>query len=130
MRFNLLFLLTGLILLQMIPVDSVEAHHSASSFWHTDRTVEIEGVVKAVHMVNPHPEVVVEVTEADGETSLWYLSGSGNASAWIRSGWTDDTLPAGMAVKVEGNPSLREGSKALLVNRSGITHPDGSAISF
>ncbi len=130
MRFYLLFLLTGLIALQVIPLASVEAHHSASSFWHTDRTTVIEGVVKEVHMVNPHPEVVVEVTEANGEKSLWYLSGSGNASAWIRSGWTDDTLPAGMAVKVEGNPSLREGSKALLVSRTGITHPDGSPISY
>ena len=61
---------------------SVEAHHSASSFWHIDRTTVIEGVVKAVHMVNPHPEVVVEVTDANGEKSDWYLSGSGNASAW------------------------------------------------
>ncbi len=127
MRPYLLFLSTALFLL---PMASVEAHHSASSFWHIDRTTVIEGVVKAVHMVNPHPEVVVEVTDANGEKSDWYLSGSGNASAWIRSGWTDDTLPAGMAVKVEGNPSLREGSKALLVNRSGITHPDGSPISF
>ena len=127
MRFLLLFLLTALLLLPMVPV---EAHHSASSFWHTDRTTVIEGVVKSVNIVNPHPEVVVEVTEANGEKSDWYLSGSGNASAWIRSGWTDDTLPAGMAVKVEGNPSLREGSKALLVGRQGITHPDGSPISF
>ena len=111
----------------MVPV---EAHHSASSFWHTDRTTVIEGIVKSVNIVNPHPEVVVEVTEANGEKSDWYLSGSGNASAWIRSGWTDDTLPAGMNVKVEGNPSLREGSKALLVSREGITHLDGSPISF
>ncbi len=127
MRVYLLLLLTGLLLMPMV---TVEAHHSASSFWHTDRTTVIEGVVKSVNIVNPHPEVIIEVTEPNGEKSDWYLSGSGNASAWIRSGWTDDTLPAGMAVKVEGNPSLRDGSKALLVNRSGITHPDGSPISF
>ena len=45
MRFLLLFLLTALLLLPMVPV---EAHHSASSFWHTDRTTVIEGVVKSV----------------------------------------------------------------------------------
>ena len=127
MRFCLSFMLIALLLVLTVPV---EAHHSASSFWHTDRTTFIEGVVKSVNIVNPHPEVIIEVTESNGEKSDWYLSGSGNASAWIRSGWTDDTLPAGMAVKVEGNPSLRDGSKALLVNRSGITHPDGSPISF
>lgn len=127
MRYCLSFLLAGSLLMVTVPV---EAHHSASSFWHTDRTVVIEGIVKSVNIVNPHPEVVVEVTEPNGEKSDWYLSGSGNASAWIRSGWTDDTLPAGMNVKVEGNPSLREGSKALLVSRESITHPDGSPISF
>ena len=45
MRPYLLFLSTALFLL---PMASVEAHHSASSFWHIDRTTVIEGVVKAV----------------------------------------------------------------------------------
>ena len=127
MRLCLSVVLAGLILMWTAPV---EAHHSASSFWHTDRTVVIEGIVKSVRIVNPHPELVVEVTGPNGEKADWYISGGGNASAWIRAGWTDDVLPAGMMVKVEGNPSLREGSKALLVSRSGITNPDGSVISL
>ena len=91
MRFYLLVLLTGVLLMPIVTTLEVEGHHSASSFWHIDRTTVIEGVVKSVRMVNPHPEVIVEVTDSSGEKSDWYLSGSGNASAWIRSGWTDVT---------------------------------------
>jgi hypothetical protein len=125
MRYCLSFLLAGSLLMVTVPV---EAHHSASSFWYTDRTVEIEGVVKSVHMVNPHPELVVEVTAANGEKSDWYISGGGNASAMIRAGWTQDTLTPGMKVKVEGNPSRREGAKAILTGD--VTKEDGTVLSF
>ena len=125
MRLFLLFLLAGLVLITTV---SVEAHHSASSFWHTDQTVVIEGTVKEIRMVNPHPEMVIEVTDANGEKSDWYISGGGNASAMIRAGWTNDTLIIGERVKVEGNPSRREGAKALL--SGDVTKSDGSVVSF
>ncbi len=125
MRFCSLFLLAASLLMVTVPI---EAHHSASSFWHTDRTMVIEGVVKSVHMVNPHPELVVEVTASNGEKSDWYISGGGNASAMIRAGWTQDTLTPGMKVKVEGNPSRREGAKALLTGD--VTKEDGTVLSF
>jgi hypothetical protein len=124
-RFALLFLI--IVFLLMVTVPS-EAHHSASSFWHTDRTVVIEGTVKEIRMVNPHPEMVIEVTDANGEKSDWYISGGGNASAMIRAGWTNDTLIIGEKVKVEGNPSRREGAKALL--SGDVTKSDGSVVSF
>ena len=111
MRVYLSLLLAGLFLTTAV---AAEAHHSASSFWYTDRSVSIEGVVKSVAMVNPHPEMVVTVTNPDGTHTDWYISGGGNASAMIRAGWTQDTLTPGMAIKVEGAPSRREGAKALL----------------
>ena len=111
MRLYVSFLLAGFLLMATV---AVEAHHSATSFWFTDRTTSIEGVVKSVAIVNPHPEMVVEVTGPNGEKSDWYISGGGNASAMIRAGWTDDTLTPGMRVKVEGSLSRREGAQALL----------------
>ena len=125
MRLFLSLALSGTLLMLASPLG---AHHSASSFWHTDRIVEIEGVVKAIHIVNPHPELVVEVTDANGEKSDWYISGGGNASAMIRAGWTDDTIPIGEKVKVQGQPSRREGAKALL--SGDVTTEDGVVVSF
>jgi hypothetical protein len=103
------------------------AHHSFTNFWHMDRTVEITGVVKEVKLVNPHSEITVEVTE-DGKTSLWYITSRATGSALRKAGWTPDTLPAGMTVKIEGNPSRKEGAKALAAGK--ITKADGTVISF
>ena len=46
----------------------------------------------------------------------------------IRAGWTQDTLTPGMKVKVEGNPSRREGAKALLTGD--VTKEDGTVLEF
>ena len=105
-----------------------EAHHSAVNFWHVDREVEIEGVVKEVRIVNPHPEMVIEVTDENGEVSLWRINGGGHATGMIRAGWRDGTLPVGMKVTVKGNPSRQEGAKALLAGL--VTKPDGTVVNF
>ena len=107
---------------------TVQAHHSAGSFWYTDRNVEIEGVVKSVKVVNPHPEMVIEVANPDGTKSIWRITGAGNASAMIRAGWTNKTLPEGMTVKVEGHPSQNPVAKSLLAGT--VTKPDGTKVQF
>lgn len=103
------------------------AHHSFTNFWHMDRTVEIAGVVKALKLVNPHSEITIEVTEA-GQTSLWYITSRATGSALRKAGWTPETLPVGITVKIEGHPSRKEGAKALAAGK--ITKADGSVISF
>ena len=105
-----------------------EAHHSAVNFWYTDRDVEIEGVVKEVKIVNPHPEMVIEVTDSNGEVHEWRINGGGHATGMIRAGWRDGTLPVGMQVKVKGNPSRQEGARALLAGD--VTKPDGTVVDF
>ena len=125
MRLCVSVVLAGFLMMLTIPV---QGHHSAGNFWYTDRNVEIQGVVKSLKMVNPHPELVVEVTEANGTKSLWRISGGGNASAMIRAGWKSNTLPLGMMVKVEGHPSRTEGAKALLAGN--VTTPDGKVLDF
>jgi Family of unknown function (DUF6152) len=127
MRLYLSVLLAGLALTLTIPAVPVYGHHGAGSFWYTDRQVEIEGTVLWVKIVNPHPELAIEVTES-GQKSVWRISGGGNASGMIRAGWKNDTLPAGMKVKVQGNPSRTEGAKALLAGK--VIKPDGSVLNF
>jgi hypothetical protein len=125
MRFSLSVILAGLLLLLTIPV---LAHHSAGNFWYTDRNVEVQGTVKSVKIINPHPEMVIEVTEANGQTAIWRITGGGNASGMIRAGWKNGTLPVGMLVKVEGHPSRTEGAKAILAGK--VTTPTGKVLDF
>jgi hypothetical protein len=103
------------------------AHHSFNSFWYMDRTVEITGIVKSVKLVNPHANMVIEVTE-NGQKSLWSITSRGSVSALRDAGWKEDTVTIGMKVKVEGNPSRKEGAKGLAAGK--ITKPDGSEVWF
>ena len=62
MRWRTLNVLTGLILLT---ASGVQAHHSHGPFYHLDQTVEITGIVKSFRLINPHPELLLELTGAD-----------------------------------------------------------------
>lgn len=105
----------------------VPAHHSFTNFWHMDKTVEITGVVKEVKLVNPHSEITVDVT-GGAQAGTWYITSRATGSALRRGGWTPDTLTPGTIVKVEGNPSRKEGARALAAGK--ITLPDGKTLSF
>jgi hypothetical protein len=104
------------------------AHHSFNSFWYMDRTVEITGIVKSVKLVNPHANMMVEVTEANGQKAVWSITSRGSVSALRAAGWKEDTVTPGMKVKIEGNPSRKEGAKGLAAGK--ITRPDGSEVWF
>ncbi|MBM3818692.1 MAG: hypothetical protein FJW14_06705 [Acidimicrobiia bacterium] len=103
------------------------AHHSFTNFWFMDREVEITGVVKEVKLVNPHSELTVEVTGGP-QAGTWYITSRATGSGLRRGGWTPETLPVGTVVKVSGNPSRKEGAKALAAGT--ITLPDGKTLSF
>jgi hypothetical protein len=125
MKFHVPLVLGGLLLVATV---AAEAHHSMPNFWYMDQTVEIDGVVQSVKIVNPHPEMVVEVTNPDGTTSTWRITGAGNASAMLRNGWTSKTLTQGLKVKVAGHPSRNPDAKAILAGT--VTKPDGTKVEF
>ena len=106
----------------------IQAHHSITALWRTDRTVSITGVVASLKLVNPHPELIVEVREPGGDISRWYVTATGNLKDFIQFGWTSDTLPMGTAITVEGFPSRREGLRALAGVK--ITTDAGSVLRF
>ena len=107
----------------------VSAHHSFTAFWFMDRMNTIEGTVVELKIVNPHPTLTVEVTNAQGQKELWTITARATATAMVKGGWTPETLPVGTRVKVEGAPSRREGTKALAAGPfTRLT--DGKLLSF
>lgn len=101
----------------LLATASASAHHSFNSFWYMDRTASIEGVVLEVKLVNPHPLMKVEVTEANGQKSIWNITGRATGSGILKAGWTAETVPVGTKVKIEGLPSRQEGAKALAAGK-------------
>jgi hypothetical protein len=53
-------------------VVGVAAHHSHGNYEMTAFT-NIEGVVKELHLMNPHSWIYLEVKDAKGETTVWAL---------------------------------------------------------
>jgi hypothetical protein len=125
MKVSISAMLTIMFLMLSVPA---MAHHSFNTFWYMDRTVEISGVVKSVKLVNPHAQMVVEVSEPNGQKALWSITSRGSVSALRQGGWKEDTVQVGTTVKIEGNPSRKEGAKGLAAGK--ITKSDGSIVWF
>ena len=103
----------------------VIAHHASGPFYDPDRRVEIEGTVKRFVFRNPHAFLFVDVPDAAGVITEWQIE-LGAPVSLQRTGWTPDTLPMGMVVKVTGQPSRADGSTGLCCVR--MTKQDGSPV--
>lgn len=96
----------------------IGAHHSHGNY--TDTTIDIEGVVKEVHLVVPHSFVYIEVKKG-GTVESWVLEGT-SRSGLERIGVTRDYLKPGDAIKARCHP-LRDGSSGCLLGY--LKGPDG-----
>jgi hypothetical protein len=100
MRHHLLLghLLLGLAL--ALPVAPALAHHGWS--WTEDGFFELEGVIKAIYVGNPHATLDVDV-----EGTVWRVE-LAPPSATIAAGFTEDAAKVGDEVKAVGNRSREE----------------------
>ena len=88
------------------------AHHSFNTFFDMSRTIEIEGVVTSFRLVSPHSEMLIDVPNAEGEAITWRITALTGPAAAREEGWTPEDF-IGKHVKVEGNPTRREGGTAM-----------------
>ena len=82
------------------------AHHSHGNY--EDTFMDIQGVVKEVHLVVPHSWVYLEVKDAKGEPQIWIMEAIGRPTLQ-RIGVTIDYMKVGDPVKARCFP-LRDGS--------------------
>jgi len=87
------------------------AHHSHGNY--SDAFVDIEGVVKEVHFVNPHSWIYIEVKGPNGQPQKWSLEAS-SVIQLERIGVTRDYIKAGDTIKARCHP-LRDGSRGCLL---------------
>ena len=101
------------------------AHHSSTPFYDSSKSVSIEVTVARFMFKNPHAFLYLNVTDASGATAEWQVE-LGAPVSLSRTGWTPDTLPVGMVVKVTGPPARTEGATGVLGRR--MTRADDSPI--
>lgn len=92
-------------------VMSAWGHHSHGNY--VDTFMDIQGVVKEVHLVVPHSWVYLEVKDAKGEPEIWALEATGRTGL-ERVGVTASTVKVGDTVKARCH-RLRDGSNGCLL---------------
>jgi len=101
------------------------AHHSFNTFFDMSRTVQIEGIVKSFRLVSPHSEMMIDVPDAGGKAVTWRITARTGAVNARREGWKVEDF-IGKKVKVEGNPTRREGGTAMAAGV--VTFEDGKVV--
>jgi hypothetical protein len=102
----------SLALMSAVVAVPAKAHHSFNTFFDMSRTVAIEGVVTSFRLVSPHSEMLVDVPDAGGKPVTWRITARTGAVNAKREGWKVEDF-IGKKVKVEGNPTRREGGTAM-----------------
>lgn len=88
------------------------AHHSHGQY--EDTFMDIEGVVKEVHLVVPHSWIYLEVKDSKGgEPQVWALEATGRTQL-EKIGVTRDTVKVGDTIKARCH-HLRDGSNGCLL---------------
>jgi hypothetical protein len=93
----------------------VQAHHSIAAVYDTSRQLRVEGVVTEFRFVNPHPFLMMNVTDAAGKTQPWRLDVD-NRWELVAIGVTAETWKPGDGIVVTGFPG-RTQPHSLCVHR-------------
>ena len=113
------------------PSPPIAAHHGAAGLFDLGRTVELTGSVKKWSFVNPHPILVLEVTDEHGVTADWDVYFGPAAASILRNrGYAPDTFAFGEIVTVKGHPAQATGVRGIDVfgQDTSVTRSDGSRV--
>jgi hypothetical protein len=106
----------------LLTAASALAHHSTEPFYDRTKQVEVSGKITKFAFFNPHAFIYFQSADmVDWQIEL------GAPISLRRTGWTPETMPIGLEIKVVGAPSRAEGTHGLCCAK--ITRMDGSPIT-
>jgi len=103
------------------------AHHSATAY-DLSKIVQQQGVLKEFNFENPHVNMLLEITAADGKVASMRIEG--NPPGWFRQAGirkADFAKGIGQAVTIDVHPS-KDGSMIGYFQK--ITFADGTFLRF
>jgi hypothetical protein len=124
-RRDRLSLVLGILMIGLVSITSIEAHHSFAPY-ETTLQIKLTGVVTAYKWANPHVYFEIDAPDpATGQTRHWLIEGA-STSILNRAGWKFNMLKPGDKVTLIASP-LRNGEPAALLKQ--ITLADGRKFS-
>jgi len=97
------------------------AHHAFEAEFDQKKPVKLQGIVKNVEWINPHAWIHLDVKDDGGKMTEWMVE-LGAPNTLLRRGWTKNSIPPGIDLKVEGFQA-KDGSPRA--NGRHMTLPDG-----
>ena len=97
------------------------AHHGAGTF-ELNKSIQLQGKLTRVELINPHSWLYFENTDKDGKV-IRYRCEMRSAHVLRRSGWTMDLFPLGKPVSIEASPDRADPNSCYLQT---IKFPNGS----
>jgi len=97
------------------------AHHGAGTF-DLGKTVQLQGKLTRIDMINPHSWLYFENTDKTGKL-MRYRCEMRSAHVLRRSGWSEDLFPIGKQISIEASPDRADPNSCYLQT---ITFPNGS----
>jgi hypothetical protein len=101
----------------------LSAHHAFAAEFDSSQPIKLEGTIAKVEWINPHSWIHLDVEKPDGTLERWMIEG-GPPNALFRRGFTQDSLPVGTEILVEGFRA-RDGS--MKANGRDIALADGTS---
>jgi hypothetical protein len=99
------------------------AHHGTSAY--STQVLTMKGTVTSYEFMNPHNEIRLDVTDANGHKTNW-LCEAGSLNYLYRRGWSKNTMKPGDTITIMGNPG-RNGSANLRLTK--VVLPDGKELN-
>jgi hypothetical protein len=96
------------------------AHHGASVYDSTKLT-SLKGTVTDYQFMNPHTEILFDVTGADGKVEKW-TGEAPSLTTMSRGGWTKTSFKAGDQITFVGNVA-KSGAKIMRLRK--VVFPNG-----
>ena len=93
----------------------LQAHHAVASVYDLNKEIVLEGQLTKLNFVNPHPNMLVAVPNADGTVTEWTLT-TASIQNLTRQGLNKTSIKTGESLKVTILPA-RNGSPSGFVRR-------------
>ena len=110
------------VLLMVVAVTPLIAHHSFAAQFDRNKPVTLVGPVTKIDWINPHARIFMDAKDANGKTVNWEIE-LGAPAILLRSGWTRTAIKVGevVTVKVPAAPTAKVVWSALVIRAEAVT---------